>query len=76
MKTLFWLFLAVLTANVNLMAQETEALRAERDKLVQRGMWRDVVNFYVEKLMPLSDPGSGSDLERAVGNAPAEQEAR
>ena len=29
-------------------------------------MWRDAVNFYVEKLMPLSDEGSGSDLERAV----------
>ncbi|MES2660840.1 MAG: MG2 domain-containing protein [Verrucomicrobiota bacterium] len=66
MKTLFWLFLAVVTANVNLMAQEPEALRAERDKLKDRGMWRDAVNFYVEKLLPVSDEGSGSDLERAV----------
>ncbi|MEO5913662.1 MAG: MG2 domain-containing protein [Luteolibacter sp.] len=48
------------------MAQEPEALRAERDKLKDRGMWRDVVNFYVEKLLPLSDAGSGSDLERAT----------
>ncbi len=66
MKTLFCLFLAVVGASVNLMAQETGGLRAERDKLIQRGMWRDAVNFYGEKLMPLSDAGSGSDLERAV----------
>ena len=66
MKTLLWLFLAVVAANLNLMAQETESLRAERDKLIQRGMWRDVVNFYGEKLLPVSDAGSGSDLERAT----------
>ncbi|MEO7098466.1 MAG: MG2 domain-containing protein [Luteolibacter sp.] len=66
MKTLLWLFLAVVAASVNLMAQETESLRAERDKLIQRGMWRDVVNFYGEKLLPVSDAGSGSDLERAT----------
>ncbi len=66
MKTLFCLFLVVVGASVNLMAQEIEGLRAERDKLIQRGMWRDEVNFYGEKLLPFSDEASGSDLERAV----------
>ncbi len=66
MKILFWLFQAALAVTVPLMAQEPEALRAERDKLAKRGMWRDVVNFYQEKLLPISDEGSGSDLGRAV----------
>lgn len=63
---MIWLFVAVLAATVNGMAQQPEALRKERDSLVGRGMWRDAVTFYQEKLMPLSDEASGSDLERAT----------
>ncbi len=63
-----------------LLAQGPEALRAERDKLAKRGMWRDAVNFYQEKLSAVSDEGSGSDLERAVDavnqlNLPVELDA-
>jgi uncharacterized protein YfaS (alpha-2-macroglobulin family) len=65
MKTYFRLFLVV-AANLNLQAQDVDALRAERDKLVERGMWREVVNIYGEKLMPVSDAESGKDLNQAV----------
>lgn len=47
------------------MAQTPDALRKERDKLDQRGMWRDSLNFYEEKLMSVSDANSGSDLSKA-----------
>ncbi len=66
MKTLAWIYLVAAFAHLNLMAQDVDALRKERDKLVERGMWRDAVNFYEEKLSPLSDAGSGSDLARAT----------
>ena len=48
------------------MAQDPAALRKERDKLGERGMWRDALNFYQVKLRPVADPASGRDLERAV----------
>lgn len=67
MKTLFQLFLVTAAASLNLMAQAPSDLRAERDKLDKRGMWRDAVNFYEEKLLPVSDDRSGPDLEKAVG---------
>lgn len=66
MKTLAWTILVAVFSQFTLMAQEIENLRRDRDKLGERGMWRDAVNFYVEKLMPASDEGSGSDLERAT----------
>lgn len=66
MKHIFRIFLWVALVHSTVMAQPTETLRAERDKLAQRGMWRDAVNFYEEKLRPLSDTGSGDDLKKAV----------
>ncbi len=66
MKRMIWLFVAVLAATLNGMAQQPDALRKERDSLIERGMWRDAVTFYQEKLMPLSDDSSGWDLERAT----------
>lgn len=63
---MIWLFGVALAASVMGMAQEPEALRKERDALINRGLWRDAVTFYQEKLMPLSDEASGSDLERAT----------
>ncbi len=64
MKTLVWMvFLGMVSG---LMGQEVEKLREERDKLIKRGMWRDAVNFYQDKLLPMSDESSGSDLERAT----------
>ena len=66
MKNLVWICLFVSLAPLRLMAQEPGALRKERDKLTERGMWREAVNFYEEKLMPISDEGSGSDLGRAT----------
>lgn len=48
------------------MAEAAPSLRNERDKLISRGMWRDVIKHYEEKLLPISDAGSGADLERAV----------
>jgi uncharacterized protein YfaS (alpha-2-macroglobulin family) len=66
MKRMIWLFVAALAATVNAMAQQPEALRKERDSLIDRGLWRDAVTFYQEKLMPLSDEASGDDLGKGV----------
>lgn len=38
----------------------------ERDKLNMRGMWRESINLYEEKLMPVSDADSEADLQCAV----------
>ncbi|RYD17339.1 MAG: hypothetical protein EOP88_27100, partial [Verrucomicrobiaceae bacterium] len=66
MKMFFRLFLVTAAATLNLMAQTPAELRKERDKLIERGMWRDAVNFHAEKLLPISDDVSGSDLDKAV----------
>ena len=48
------------------LGQEPPALREEYAKLIERGLWRDAVTFYKEKLSPVSDAGSGEDLAKAV----------
>jgi uncharacterized protein YfaS (alpha-2-macroglobulin family) len=53
---------------LHLVAQDATALRTERDKLNERGMHRDVITFYSEKLMPVSDAESGKDLRVAINN--------
>ncbi|MCU0749629.1 MAG: hypothetical protein MUF13_08800, partial [Akkermansiaceae bacterium] len=65
MKTLACLCFAVIFAT-KIMGQDVEALRKESEKLGERGLWRDAVTFYAEKLLPVSDAQSGEDLSRAV----------
>ncbi|MGL5020232.1 MAG: hypothetical protein ACRDBP_19000, partial [Luteolibacter sp.] len=65
MKTLALIFLVAFSFLLQAMAEDPAALRKERDKLTERGMWRDAVSFYEEKLMPLSDAESGTDLVKA-----------
>jgi alpha-2-macroglobulin len=67
MKTLACFCLAAFLP-FQLMAQEAKDLRKERDKLHQRGLWRDALDFYQKKLLPISDAESGSDLAK-TGNA-------
>jgi hypothetical protein len=66
MKTLTWICLVAFLSPLNLMAQDPNALRKERDKLAERGMWREALNLYGEKLMPISDEKSDLDLRMAV----------
>ncbi len=47
--------------------QEPAGLRQEFDQLIERGLWRDAVTFYKEKLSPVSDAESGADLTKTVG---------
>ncbi|NJR41328.1 MAG: hypothetical protein HC767_00420 [Akkermansiaceae bacterium] len=42
------------------------AIRKERDGLIKRGLWRDIVTSYQEKLLPISDQESGADLQKCV----------
>ena len=65
MKTLLCLGFAACIP-LNLLAQDPAALRKDRDKLEKRGLWRDAVVFYQEKLRPVSDKDSGKDLNSAV----------
>lgn len=66
MRVFAWICLLVSGLQLVLTAQDAPQLREERDKLAQRGMWRDAINFYSEKLMSVSDSSSGNDLLRAV----------
>ena len=67
MKTSTWgLLLFAAFSHFTLMAEDAPVLRKERDKLIERGLWRDVINHYEEKLLFVSDAGSGEDLERAI----------
>lgn len=47
-------------------AETVIELREERDKLVEKGLWRDALTFYGEHLQPVSDEESGKDLAIAV----------
>jgi uncharacterized protein YfaS (alpha-2-macroglobulin family) len=67
MKTLACLCFAVFFP-LQIMAQDVAALRKEFVKLNDRGMSRDAVTFYQEKLLPVSDADSGKDLRIAVNN--------
>ena len=66
MKTLAWIGLAAFFP-LTLLAQDVSDLRKERDQLAKRGLWRDAVTFYQEKLLPVSDPKSGWDLQKTIG---------
>jgi len=66
MKSHFRIFYLIFFSIMSLAAQDVEALRKERDKLVERGMWQDALNHYLEKLLPLSDEKSGADLTSSV----------
>jgi alpha-2-macroglobulin len=61
-----WISLLAVFSSFHLMAQEPEVLRKERDKLTERGMWRDAVDFYREKLMPMQVGDTGGDLKKSV----------
>lgn len=65
MKTLAFICFAVLLP-LNLMAQDATALRKERDKLVKGALWKEALDLYRDKLMPVSDPESGKDLDHAI----------
>jgi hypothetical protein len=62
-----WLFLIGTFLPHTLYGEMTpQTLRLERDKLMERGMWREAVEFYQEKLMPLAVGETGVDLSKAV----------
>ena len=68
MKFLGWICLIAACACFQLEAgaQEAPLARGERDQLIQRGMWREALDHYAEKLLPISDASSGVDLEQVV----------
>ena len=66
MKTIALVCFAAAVFPLHLVADDSAASRNERDKLIQRGLWRDALDFYGQKLMPISDDLSGKDLQRAI----------
>ena len=66
MHRLAWVFLFAVLSNFRLVAEEPAALRKQRDQLTERGMWREAVDLYREKLLPLQGGDTGGDLEKAV----------
>ena len=65
MKTLVFLCCAVFLP-FNLMAQNAATFRNERDQLMERGLWRELVDHYLSHLASVPDSQSGRDLELAV----------
>ena len=43
-----------------------ETLRKERDDMVKRGLWKEALDHYREKLIAVPDKESGNDLQRAI----------
>jgi uncharacterized protein YfaS (alpha-2-macroglobulin family) len=66
-KRLLALILMICSA-VPLSAQDVDALRKQRDKLTNDGLWKEALEHYREKLLPVSDPQSGNDLNSAIGS--------
>jgi hypothetical protein len=60
------MLLVVLASVFPAMGEDAAALRRERNGLVERGLWKDLLAFYQEKLFPISDEESGEDLKAAV----------
>ena len=66
MRFFIWIYLFAVFSTFHLTAQELEVLRKERDNLVERRMWRESVDLYREKLLPLKGGDTGGDLEKLV----------
>jgi alpha-2-macroglobulin len=66
MKT--WLLLAFggWVVGMSAMAQDLAALRKERDTLVEKGRWREGLDFYEAKLMAIQDSDATNDLGKAM----------
>ncbi len=62
----FAVFAVLVSVFQTAFGQEPAALRQEYSQLIERGLWRDAVTFYKEKLSPVSDGRSGEDLAKAV----------
>ncbi|MES2997013.1 MAG: MG2 domain-containing protein [Verrucomicrobiota bacterium] len=65
MKIISIFFTLALVA-MNSGAQDINEFRGQRDKLMKSGMHKEALDFYREKLLAVSDPKSGEDLEKAV----------
>ncbi|BCU75781.1 MG2 domain-containing protein [Luteolibacter sp. LG18] len=66
MKTLFFSLTGMWLFASGAFGQDVAKLRAERDAMVDKGRWRDALNLYEEKLLPVGDENSGADWEKAV----------
>jgi alpha-2-macroglobulin len=66
MKIWFTLAFGGWMIGMTALGQDAAALRKERDALVQKGLWREGLEFYEERLLPIQDDGATSDLEKAV----------
>jgi uncharacterized protein YfaS (alpha-2-macroglobulin family) len=43
-----------------------DSLRAERDKLVKGALWKEALDLYRDKLLPIADTKTGEDLAKAI----------
>lgn len=66
MKIWFGLAFGGWILGMTALGQDAAALRKERDSLVQKGLWREGLEFYESKLVPIADGGSTDDLGKAV----------
>jgi uncharacterized protein YfaS (alpha-2-macroglobulin family) len=60
------LFCGLLLTAMPAFSDTPDSLRAERDKLVKGALWKEALDLYRDKLLPVSDTSSGQDLHEAV----------
>lgn len=66
MKNWFLLAFSGWMIGITAFAQDVAALRKERDVLVEKGRWREALDFYEGKLLAIQDTGASDDLEKAA----------
>jgi len=65
MKTWLLIFVGIWMTGIA-QAQDVVALRKERDGLIEKGRWKEALDFYRGKLIEQGDSLAGEDLEKAV----------
>ncbi|MFD0892407.1 hypothetical protein KBB96_13340 [Luteolibacter ambystomatis] len=66
MKTLFFSLTGMWLFALAAMGQDVAKIRAERDGMVDKGRWREALDLYEEKLLPVGDENSGKDWEKVM----------
>lgn len=66
MKSIAWILFAIVGFPSFLMAQDFATLRKDRERQVERGLWREIVDDYSKSMIQVNDEKSGDDLQRVV----------
>ncbi|MGC4014935.1 MAG: MG2 domain-containing protein [Luteolibacter sp.] len=66
MKTLFFSLTGMWLFAFAAFGQDVAKVRAERDTMVDKGRWKEALDLYEEKLLPVGDENSGKDWNQVM----------